>query len=101
MSTKLSPEQLAGRCLADVINEHGHRLLGLAFSILNNEEDAEEALQDAWMKVYQSLLRGEELRALARWLTTVVANASKDVYRKRRREAKARAESLSDKGHPA
>ena len=71
-------EALAGRFEAE--REH---LRGVAFRILGSLEDAEDAVQQTWLKVSQTELRG--VTNLTGWLTTVTARECLDALRARKR----------------
>jgi RNA polymerase sigma factor (sigma-70 family) len=71
-------EALVGRFEAD--REH---LRGVAFRILGSLEDAEDAVQQTWLKVSQTELRG--VTNLTGWLTTVTARECLDALRARKR----------------
>lgn len=57
-----------------LMRRHNRRLYRLARSMLRNDADAEDALQDAYLSAYQAMheFRGEA--SLATWLSRVVAN---------------------------
>lgn len=71
-------ETLVGRFEAE--REH---LRGVAFRILGSLEDAEDAVQQAWLKASQTDLRG--VQNLTGWLTTVTARLCLDTLRARKR----------------
>ncbi|HWM07228.1 MAG TPA: sigma-70 family RNA polymerase sigma factor [Actinophytocola sp.] len=71
-------EALIGRFEAE--REH---LRGVAFRILGSLEDAEDAVQQTWLKVSQTELRG--VQNLTGWLTTVTARECLDALRARKR----------------
>lgn len=60
------------------------RLLGLAYAILRNKEDAEDAVQDALLSAYRHLRSFEGRSALTTWFTRIVLNAALIIRRKRR-----------------
>jgi RNA polymerase sigma-70 factor (ECF subfamily) len=68
------------------------RLYGLAFRLLGSAAEAEDALQDAWVKL--DSVEAETLRNLPAWLTTVVSRIALDMLRSRR----TRRESASSSG---
>ena len=53
----------------------------IAFNILNNNEDCDEALNDTWLKVWNSI-PPEKPKNLPAYLTVIVRNTSIDKYRK-------------------
>lgn len=64
--------------------EHKPRLFGLAYRMLGSRADAEDVLQDAYLR-WQSA-RPEELRSPEAWLVTVVTRLSIDRLREAKKE---------------
>jgi RNA polymerase sigma-70 factor, ECF subfamily len=60
------------------------RFVGLAYTILRNKEDAEDAVQDALLSAYLHLRSFEGRSALTTWFTRIVLNAALIIRRKRR-----------------
>ncbi len=60
------------------------RLYGIAFRILRNHEDAEDALQEALWKAYRHLPLFEGRSSLSTWLTRIVINSSLMTLRRRK-----------------
>jgi RNA polymerase sigma-70 factor (ECF subfamily) len=67
---------------ADLMRRYNRRLYRVARSILRDDAEAEDALQDAYIQAYRALpdFRGEA--SLATWLTRIVMNAA--LMRRRR-----------------
>ena len=61
------------------------RFVGVAHSILRNREDAEDAVQDAFLSAYLHWRSFEGRSALRTWLTRIVLNAAFMIQRKRKR----------------
>ncbi len=61
-----------------------HRFLTVAYSILRNKEDAEDAVQEAMISGYRNLPGFEGRSVLATWFTRIVINASLMILRKRK-----------------
>jgi RNA polymerase sigma-70 factor, ECF subfamily len=59
------------------------RFFGLAYSILRNKEDAEDAVQDAFVSACRHLRMFEGRSAFTTWFTRIVINAALMVRRKR------------------
>lgn len=72
--------------VADEFAAERHRLFGIAYRMLGSRADAEDVLQDAWLRWRES--ESEALRSTQAWLTTVVTRLAID----RLRSAKARRE---------
>jgi RNA polymerase sigma-70 factor (ECF subfamily) len=60
------------------------RFVALAYSILRNKEDAEDAVQDAFLSAYLHLRAFEGRSAFATWFTRIVFNAALMIRRKRK-----------------
>jgi RNA polymerase sigma-70 factor, ECF subfamily len=63
------------------------KFLAMAFSILRNREDAEDAVQEAFLSAYRHVCSFEGRSALKTWLTRIVMNAA--LMAKRRRKSSA------------
>jgi RNA polymerase sigma-70 factor (ECF subfamily) len=61
------------------------RFVALAYSILRNKEDAEDAVQDAFLSACLHLRAFEGRSAFTTWFTRIVFNASLMIRRKRKR----------------
>lgn len=72
--------------VADEFAAERHRLFGIAYRMLGSRADAEDVLQDAWLRWRES--ESEALRSTQAWLTTVVTRLAIDSLR----SAKARRE---------
>jgi RNA polymerase sigma-70 factor (ECF subfamily) len=62
------------------------RFVAAAQSILRNREDAEDAVQEAFLSAYRHLHSFEGRSALRTWLTRIVLNAAFMIQRKRKRK---------------
>jgi RNA polymerase sigma-70 factor, ECF subfamily len=60
------------------------RFVGLAYSVLRNKEDAEDAVQDAMVSAFRHLRGFEGRCALTTWFTRIVVNAALMIRRKRK-----------------
>lgn len=76
--------------LAAEFDDQRHRLIGLAYRLTGDRQDAEDAVQDAWLRLAR-LDAGERasIRELGAWLSTAVGRICLD----RMRSASARRES--------
>ena len=71
----------------DLVRREAPRLLAVARRILRNEDDARDALQDAFVSAYRSLASFEGKASLSTWLHRIVVNAALGRLRGRRRQA--------------
>ena len=60
--------------LAELIRRHQSRLFHLAFHLLKDRMDAEDALQEVFVKVYEHAHRFEPQATVAAWLNRITAN---------------------------
>jgi len=73
---------------ARLVDRHYDRCARIAQRIVGNREDAEEALQDAFLRAFNALDDYEERERFSAWLTRIVVNQCRTVLaRTRRREA--------------
>ncbi len=68
--------------LAQRFDEHRTRLRAVAYRMLGSLSEADDAVQDAWLRV--SRADTSEVENLGAWLTTVVARVSLNMLRSRR-----------------
>src|SRR5213076_3485438 len=67
--------------LAEQFEEHRTRLKAVAYRMLGSLSEADDAVQDAWLRLSRSDAQGIE--NLGAWLTTVVARVSLNMLRSR------------------
>src|SRR5437667_7769934 len=67
--------------LAERFEEHRARLHGVAYRMLGSLTEADDAVQDAWLRLSRS--ETSEIENLGGWLTTVVARVSLNMLRAR------------------
>jgi RNA polymerase sigma-70 factor, ECF subfamily len=86
-----------------VVRSYGGRLLAVARRIVNSEEDARDAVQDAFLNAFRSLDRFEGNAKLSTWLHRIVVNAALMKLRTRKRKPEQSIEGLLpsflDDGH--
>jgi RNA polymerase sigma-70 factor (ECF subfamily) len=75
------------RSLQELFLTSRERFLGIAYGILRSREDAEDAVQDAFLSACRHLREFEGRSALTTWFTRVVMNAALMVRRKRKNAA--------------
>ncbi|HET6217208.1 MAG TPA: sigma-70 family RNA polymerase sigma factor [Acidobacteriaceae bacterium] len=63
---------------------HSSRVFKAAYAITRKREDAEDAIQDAWMKAYRHLNTFDGRAKFSTWLTRIAVNSSLMILRKRR-----------------
>jgi len=84
---KLAQDCKSG-CLAAyerLYNAHGARMKSIALNLLGNTSDAEDAVQETFLKIYRSVDRFKGESAFTTWIYRILVNASYDLMRKRQR----------------
>jgi len=75
------------RAFEALMARHERPVLRTALALLRNREDAKDAAQEVFLRLYNHLARIEPERALAPWLYTVTVNVCRTIARKRRKQA--------------
>jgi len=63
------------------------RVISLTWRILGNQEDARDATQEVFLRVYKYLNRYEPEQDFFGWLYRITVNVCRDIERKRRRDS--------------
>jgi RNA polymerase sigma-70 factor (ECF subfamily) len=72
------------RAFDELVARYRDRVYRLAFKILRHEDDAADALQDAFLSAYRGIKNFKAESTFSTWLYRVATNASLMRYRKRR-----------------
>jgi RNA polymerase sigma-70 factor (ECF subfamily) len=67
-----------------LVRLHQKRAYAVARAIVTVHEDAEDAVQEAFIRAYQALDRFNVGQSFGAWLARIVANASLDIARRRK-----------------
>src|SRR5688500_17374455 len=67
-----------------LVRLHQRRAYLVARAIVTVHEDAEDALQDGFVRAFQALDRFDPARSFGAWLNKIVANAALDLTRRRK-----------------
>ena len=80
-----SPALIDIAAFEDLYRSHGGRMKSVAMNLLGNTSDAEDAVQEAFLKLYRSCgsFKGESLRST--WLYRILVNTCYDIGRRRQR----------------
>lgn len=73
----------------ELIELHAVRAYRIAYAILQNPEEAEDAVQDAFVTAFKSLRKLENVEAFGSWLGRIVTTRAYDILRGRQRGQKA------------
>ena len=80
-----------------LVERHSRSVFRLAFRMTGNEQDAEDVVQEAFLRAYKQLGRFESRANFGTWLYRIVANCSVDLMRaKQSRHDMTRSQSLDD-----
>ncbi len=77
------------RAFEQLYQTHGPRLKSIAYHIAGNRQDAEDAVQEAFLKLYRAIAGFQGQSSLGTWLCRIVINGCYDLMRKRQRETEA------------
>jgi RNA polymerase sigma-70 factor (ECF subfamily) len=69
---------------SELVRTHERRAYAVARAIVVNHEDAEDAVQEAFLHAYRALHRFLPDQAFGAWLHRIVANAALDITRRRK-----------------
>jgi len=90
-SFKVTDEQLIRRFQAgdetafeEIVNRYKNRLMNFAYRFVLDREEAEDIVQDTFLKVYQNRYAYKEIAKFSTWIYTITANLAKTILRKRR-----------------
>ena len=72
------------RGFAGLVRLHQRRAYVVARSIVLTHEDAEDAVQDGFLRAYQAIDRFDPDQTFGAWLNRIVANAALDLARRRK-----------------
>lgn len=83
--------------LRELHGEMANVLFGLIFNILKDRQEAEDCLQETFLKIWKKAPRYDAaLGGASSWLTTIARNAAVDKYRSRVRQSTAQGEAKED-----
>jgi RNA polymerase sigma-70 factor (ECF subfamily) len=70
-----------------LVQRHGRSLFRLAYRMTANEQDAEDVVQEGFLRAYRQLSHFDERASFGTWLYRIVANCSLDLVRSRKRRS--------------
>src|SRR5213596_1122236 len=80
-----------------LVERHSRTVFRLAFRMTGNEQDAEDVVQESFLRAYKQLGRFESRANFGTWLYRIVANCSVDLMRaKQARHDQVRGDSLDE-----
>ena len=72
-----------------LVERHGRHVFRLAFRLTGNEHDAEEVVQETFLRAYRGFRRFEARSQVGTWLHRIAVNCAMDLLRARQRDEKA------------
>ena len=80
----LPAEGTAADSFRAVVEEHSRMVFRLAWRMTGNAQDAEDVVQDTFLKAHRSFGRFDARASVTTWIYRIAVNASIDVLRRRR-----------------
>src|SRR5437870_714549 len=68
-----------------LVERHSRSVFRLAFRMTGNEQDAEDVVQETFLRAYKQLGRFESRAGFGTWLHRIAANCSLDLLRRQKR----------------
>src|ERR1700738_1605682 len=86
-----------GEAFRALVERHSRSVFRLAYRMTGNEQDAEDMVQESFLRAYRQLGRFESRANFGTWLYRITANCSVDLMRtKQSRHHMSRGESLDE-----
>jgi RNA polymerase sigma-70 factor, ECF subfamily len=79
-----------------LVQQHSRKVFQLAFRMMRNEQDAEDVVQECFLRAYRQLGRFEARADFGTWLYRITANCAVDMMRTRGHRLQVRAEVLDE-----
>ena len=70
----------------DLVQQHSRRVFQLAFRMMGNEQDAEDVVQESFLRAFKQLGRFESRANFGTWLHRIAVNCSIDLIRGRKHQ---------------
>jgi len=70
-----------------LVERHSRSLFRLAFRMTGNQQDAEDVVQESFLRAYKQLGKFDERASFGTWLYRIAANCSLDLVRSRKRRS--------------
>src|ERR1043166_1321964 len=70
-----------------LVERHSRALFRLAFRMTGNESDAEDVVQESFLRAYRQLGKFDERASFGTWLYRIAANCSLDLVRSKKRRS--------------
>jgi RNA polymerase sigma-70 factor (ECF subfamily) len=90
-----------GEAFQALVEKHSRSAFRLAYRMTGNEQDAEDVVQESFLRAYRHIGRFEARANFGTWLYRIVANCAVEQIRTRQaRQNRARMEPLDDQAMP-
>src|SRR4030088_1602070 len=76
-----------GEAFRALVERHSRALFRLAFRMTGNEQDAEDVVQESFLRAYRQLGKFDERATFGTWLYRIAMNCSLDLVRSRKRRS--------------
>ena len=70
-----------------LVERHSRSLFGLAYRMTGNESDAEDVVQDSFLRAYRQLGAFDDRASFGSWIYRIAVNCSLDLMRARKRRS--------------
>ncbi|SPE39555.1 RNA polymerase, sigma-24 subunit, ECF subfamily [Candidatus Sulfopaludibacter sp. SbA3] len=81
-----------------LVERHSRSLFRLAFRMTGNQQDAEDVVQESFLRAYKQLAKFDERASFGTWLYRIAANCSLDLVRSRKRRSEHLAPAMDTSG---
>ncbi|WP_338553261.1 RNA polymerase sigma factor SigW [Paenibacillus sp. KS-LC4] len=100
LEARLAKLSLKGdqRAFAELVGLYQDKLFHMAYRMLSNRQEAEDVVQEAFMRVYRNLERYDETLKFSTWIYRIATNLCIDKLRKRKPVYSLDAESTDHEG---
>jgi len=79
-----------------LVEQHSRAIFRLAFRMTGNEQDAEDVVQETFLRAYRQLANYEARSSFSTWLYRIASNYSLDLIRMRKRHEEKRERGSSE-----
>jgi RNA polymerase sigma-70 factor (ECF subfamily) len=79
-----------------LVERHSRNLFRLAYRMTGNQQDAEDVVQDAFLRAFRQLSKFDERASFGTWLYRIAANCSLDLIRARKRRSEQQESAADD-----
>src|SRR6202047_2973434 len=85
-----------GDAFRTLVERHSRSVFRLAYRMTGNEQDAEDVVQETFLRAYKQLSHYESRSSFSTWLYRIASNYSLDLIRMRKRHEDKRENDTAD-----